>query len=432
MTAPMPTRRGLMLGALAAPALLGRAAAQSGGALRIGAVLPLGGSAIGLVAGNRGEAAEAARMGLLSAEEDLVRNAGLLGGDVALLVANAPGAAAAERAARRLVAVDGAAALIGGFDAGEARALARVAEETGTLFLNIGAPDDALRGPACGTPTFHVEASAAMYLDAIAGWFVRAGHRRWHIVRAEDEALAARLRGALDDRHWAAEIVGESVLPAGRRDAGGAVSDLRRSGADLAVCLTDWLSQIDVLAGCEAAGIAVPVTGFPDQMAQTRHFYALSRQTAPAAGTGHRAALWEATLDRYGARELNARFAERWGRPMDPAAWAAYQAMRIGWETALATGHGPAADMIAHLEAEGTVFDVHKGIGVGFRPGDHQLRQSLYLVRINAAEAAPGAGAEPLFGRASLVGELPAIYMPGTDPVERLDQLGDLEGVREC
>jgi len=32
----------------------------------------------------------------------------------------------------------------------------------------------------------------------------------------------------------------------------------------------------------------------------------------------------------------------------------------------------------------------------------------------------------------SLVGELPAIYMPGTDPVERLDQLGDLRDRTRC
>jgi len=30
------------------------------------------------------------------------------------------------------------------------------------------------------------------------------------------------------------------------------------------------------------------------------------------------------------------------------------------------------------------------------------------------------------------VGELPAIYMPGTDPIERLDQLGDLAAESSC
>lgn len=72
-----------------------------------------------------------------------------------------------------------------------------------------------------------------------------------------------------------------------------------------------------------------------------------------------------------------------------------------------------------------SVFDVWKGIGVSFRPWDRQLRQPLYLVAINDADS-------DAFGLATLVGELPAIYMPGTDPVERLDQLGDLQATSRC
>jgi hypothetical protein len=53
------------------------------------------------------------------------------------------------------------------------------------------------------------------------------------------------------------------------------------------------------------------------------------------------------------------------------------------------------------------------------------MRQPLYLVDID-----PDATEPRLVGQ--LVGELPAIYMPGTDPVERLDQLGDLEAQSRC
>jgi hypothetical protein len=71
------------------------------------------------------------------------------------------------------------------------------------------------------------------------------------------------------------------------------------------------------------------------------------------------------------------------------------------------------------------VFDIWKGIGVSFRSWDRQLRQSLYLVKISETQEDP-------FLMATLVGELPAIYMPGTDPVERLDQLGDLRDASRC
>jgi hypothetical protein len=74
---------------------------------------------------------------------------------------------------------------------------------------------------------------------------------------------------------------------------------------------------------------------------------------------------------------------------------------------------------------------VHKGIGVSFRPWDHQLRQSLFLVRLNH-RMQTHQDLESLRKRAHLVGELPAIYMPGTDPTERLDQLGNLTSKQEC
>ncbi len=103
---------------------------------------------------------------------------------------------------------------------------------------------------------------------------------------------------------------------------------------------------------------------------------------------------------------------------MDGPAWCAYQAVRILYEAASAANSLDADRLIAHLEHPSTAFDAHKGIGVSFRPWDHQLRQPLYLVKIHGE-------AQNSRALASLEGELPALYMPGTDPLERLDQLGE-------
>ena len=157
------------------------ARAQDAEPLRIGAVLPIAGSAIPTSRVNLRAVAEAARMGLMLGEEDANKNGELMGATMALTIANAPGADAAARAAQRLVARDKVSVLVGGFTREEAEALSGVAARTGALFLNIGATSDALRH-ACGANTFHIEASAAMYLDALFGWFVRAGHRRWYLV----------------------------------------------------------------------------------------------------------------------------------------------------------------------------------------------------------------------------------------------------------
>jgi len=428
-------RRRLLGTGLAAVAMpvLGRAA--SGAApLRIGAVLPIAGGTIPATRTNLRTLGEAARMGLILGEEDAARNGALLGWSPVVTIANAPGADAAARAAQRLIAREKASVIVGGFTGDEAEALSEVAERRGALFLNIGATSDAIRRK-CHANTFHIEASAAMYLDAIFGWFVRAGFRRWYLVHddgPDGSALYERALLSLKDRHWAAETVGRGVLRQDDpRDFAPVLDDIAESAPDAVLLLTDWKTQLDLLARYEISGLAMPVTGFPDPAAQTREFYFASRQAAPIAGSGHRAALWEATLDAYGARELNARFNGRWGRPMDAPAWSAYMAVKIAFEAAIASGANDCASLAGYIGGERGVFDVSKGIGVTFRPWDHQMRQSLYLVKINP-EASSSMDLSAMLARASLVGELPAIYMPGTDPVERLDQLGEIDPSATC
>ncbi|TPE50982.1 ABC transporter substrate-binding protein [Amaricoccus solimangrovi] len=435
-----PTRRAFLAGTGAA-ALMPLASALRAGTpaaenvLRIGATLPIAGAALPEGAVNLRSVGEAARMGLALAEEDAALNAGLLGWSPELAIGNAPGAGAVARAARRLVAREQVSVLIGGYTTEEAEILSAIAEESGALFLNVGATSDLARSGPCRANTFHVEASAAMYVDAILGWHVRAGFRRWHFVHdetAEGEARRARAAAGLEDRYWGAEVVGASVARRGEtRDTAAVLDAIRESRSDVVFLLTDWQAQRDFLSHYEAAGLTAAVVGFPEPAAQTRDYYFTLSQVAPAAGAGYRAALWEPTLDAYGARELNTRFAARWGAPMDPAAWSAYQAVKIAMEAAIATGSARGEDLARHLAREESVFDVSKGIGVSFRPWDHQLRQPLYLVKVNP-DASPSRELPALAARASLAGELPAIYMPGTEPVERLDQLGDIRRSGEC
>lgn len=424
MSAPL-TRRGMIGAALATPMLASRLWAMSGLDLRIGAVLPLAGPSLPPDANNLSDVAEAARRGLVFGEEEVLRNGSLFGHNTTVFLANAPGAAAAERAARRLVAINKVSVLIGGFTSDDAAALSKVAEETGTLFLNIAASSDRLRR-TCTAHTFHVEASAAMYLDALTSWFVRAGHRKWVVLHGDDaegETRLNRATEALQDRHWGARIAGTAVI--GGHDHSDALNLVRKKEPEAVFLLADWKTQLDFLARYEAEGLTAPIVAFPEAATQIRSFYTKAMQAAPRAGAAHRAALWEPTLDAYGGRELNARAAGRWGAPLDPAGWAAYQATRLAFDAARYANDTEGGAMAAYLSTKGTVLDVHKGIGVSFRPWDHQLRQSLYLVRLNP-DAGSSLDVAAMNARANLVGELPAIYMPGTDPIERLDQLGDV------
>jgi len=370
--------------------------------------------------------ARAARQGAEMAADEFGFNAEMLDYTFTAPVAEADGADAVVAAAQALVD-GGAFAVVGGFSAEEAAALADWSARAGVPFVNVGASADALRNEQCRPLAFHVEPSAAMYLDAMAGWYVRSGQRNWFFVTApgaESAAQLARVRRTLADRHFGAREVGAVEAGAGA-DWADVASRVVRAKADLVVLLMPAAEQLDALAGLEAGGVEAMVTGFPYPEAQTRAFYAASRDAAPRLGTGHRVASWEATIDAYGARELNARYRMTYGDPMDDSAWAVYQGVKVLYEAAFFGGGTDPATVTGYLVDPQSVFDVWKGIGTSFRPWDRQLREPLYLVKIDPAAA-------DTFTLATLVGELPAIYMPGTDVVERLDQIGDLAKASQC
>ena len=408
---------------LAAFVLPGPVPAQeaAAGSVRIGVILPeVGGGDVGA------SVAASVEQGLVMAQEEFGFNAGLFQIEFSALSERASGGGVVEAAER--LAEQGALAIVGGHDQEEAYALGEWAASRGIAFINIGTSSDALRNENCFATTFHVAPSAAMYIDALAGWYVRSGFRQWYFLQEDNAESAAqydRALEAIEERHFGVRAVGRTIVPPDGALSDEAIADVADSRADLVVLLMSAANQLRVLSALEAAGLEIMVAGFPYPEAQTREFFEASRAAAPTLGTGFRATAWEPTLDAYGARELNARYGLRWEAPMESAAWASYQAVKILYEAAVLGGSATSEAVLAYLNSPTSVFDVWKGIGTSFRPWDRQLRQSLFLVKINES-ATPGAGA------ATLVGELPAIYMPGTDPVERLDQLGDLEAASQC
>lgn len=371
--------------------------------------------------------ARSANEGAIMAEEEFGFNASMFGFDFAVVQREAEGEAVTA-AAQDLIASEDIFALAGGFDGEEARLLSQWAQDNAIPFINLIAADDALRNDLCRPSTFHMSPSAAMYLDALAGWYVRAGFRNWFTIVGDTDAAAAqheRMLWGLNERHFGAREVGSATMASGGAIDMSTIDQIESTGADLVVLLVSAQDQLSALAALEEAGLEAMVTGFPDPLAQTREFFAQSSQAAPNLGSAMRAIAWEPTLDAYGARELNARYQQRWEKPMEQAAWATYQSVKAFFEAAMFTGSTEADDVFAHLTAPTSVFDVWKGIGTSFRPWDHQLRQPLYLIDIDPAATEPRLAGQ-------LVGELPAIYMPGTDPIERLDQLGDLAAQSSC
>lgn len=366
---------------LAAPALV-RAARPS---LRVGAILPLAGSGLPLVGSNLSIPAEAARRGLLIATEDLERATPAGTEPHRLLLANAPNAEPARRAAERLVERDGATVLIGGFSAQDAEAIGAVAQDAGALFINIAAPADALRNRFCGGGALHLEAAGSTYLSALRDLHAGQDRRRWHLIQQYDPThadLLAQARAHLD--RAGAEIAGISTVGGESVMFRRALSEARDSGADVALLLTDWLVQLNLLATAESTKARLPVTGFPWAATQTRDFYNRCRQLAPTTGSAARIALWEARLGGPEAAALSADFLARWRVPMDASAWAAQAALRLVAGAADTTGATSGRDLAAWISdpsrppaigKEGAIFDAATG----------QLCQTLYVVRIDPA-----------------------------------------------
>lgn len=423
----MDRRRFLALGASTLlGAILSRVGAQPTlrTNLRIGTVLPVP-SGEGIVRASINDiAGAAARMGSILGFERIGDEAERLGVRMDVLFASAPTEEAAVRAGRRLVATEGIHALVGGIGEGQAETLAAIAEEAGVLFFNIGSSSDALRRDACRRTTFHVEASAAMYLDAIVLGAARDAPRRWFVVAEADtdgERLLDRAREAVD-RHGGGDVVGTAAVAPGQPVYYAELERARAADADTLLVLVGDLDQFALVGQADSLGLDLEVFTYPGVITQTRDYIASSRIMTPRLFPRRRTALWETTLDAGRADELNDRYVSRWGEPMDPTAWAAYSSIRILYEAHLATGSTDADVLIEYLESPEAVFDLHKGPGTSFRPWDHQLRQPLYVVDVR--EDVPWQDLV-LASRIGIVGDPEIVPASATGGAADLDLLGD-------
>lgn len=427
--APNEARRVFVLGVLLW--FLGTAAAQAPfeGPVRFGLILPPvpeQGSEVDVTGWD--VPARAALQGATMAIDEFSQTAEMLGVELDVPVVHASTVEEVRAEAERLIAEEGVYAIAGGFGEAEALALSDVAAEHGVPFVNIGTSAGSLRNEQCARTTFHVVPSDAMYLDALVGFFVRSEFRRWAFVTEESErgqALEARARWSMENRHFGARPGVSVPVPADGADWDGVLEELVAAEPDVVLMLIGSAQQLALLEAAEGSEVEAQFTGFPHPPSQTREFFDAARDRSPTFGIGYWETAWEATLDAYGAREFNARYLDRFGEPMTTSAWTAIVAVKLLYEAATFGQSTDPESVLEQLANENAAFDIWKGIGVSFRPWNHQLRQSLFLVQVDPQE-------ENAFDMVFLVGELPALYLPRTDPIERLDQLGDLESQSRC
>ncbi len=250
----------------------------------------------------------------------------------------------------------------------------------------------------------HLTATALVW--AGGGRLVRAEPRRLlfgQILPTTGTGRTAAAQGALlgaEEAARATELLG-SRLELRARDAADPRAAVREATALIeagALALIGGLDSATRSALAELAGsrgvplltTREPGDSGPDEPLREQVFHVASgprarhaalerwmaRETAATAGQVE-IADWHPSLERFGAEQLNQRYRERFGAPMEPLAWASWTAVKAAAEAALRGADTP-ADLTRRLATLG--FDGHKGARLRFRPNDHTLQQPLYVI----------------------------------------------------
>jgi len=199
--------RALAGGLAAAPAFVRR---QAWGAEEV---------AIGVLVGS-GDLGRHAVTGAQLAATEANYIAGAFGKVVRLLTEVVTSPDDAEKKATKLVRQGGAKAIIGGGNDPFSQAIQAATAREGIIYLNTMSRSEALRGARCHRLTFHVEASLAMYADAIGQWLVRGAKKtRWGFLTPETEAGAEIERMAERAlKRQGGSTVARQMVPASSRD----------------------------------------------------------------------------------------------------------------------------------------------------------------------------------------------------------------------
>jgi len=236
--------------------------------------------------------------------------------------------------------------------------------------LNLGESADRLRERDCRPQLLHLIASERMRADALA------------------QTLAAR--------RWAQVLLLTGPTDADRERAATAQAAIKRYGLKLVASKPFKLSadprERDLANPLLLTGVAggasydvVWVVDSDGEFARTLPYRtALPRPVVGDAGLV--ALTWHASFDRFGAPQVSRRFAKAAGRAMtgqDWAAWLAGKALAAAAVAAQADRAGakaPGGPVAAFQKAlVAGELDGSKGVTMGFRPWDGQLRQPLLL-----------------------------------------------------
>jgi ABC transporter substrate binding protein (PQQ-dependent alcohol dehydrogenase system) len=245
--------------------------------------------------------------------------------------------------------------------------IADVGRARGLLLFNVGAADDQLRQEDCRPDVIHVAPSRSMLADGLAQYLVWKRWRRWLLVVGShdpDKLYADALRRAAG--RFGAKIVQERVF----QDTGGA----RRTDSGLVQIqsqiplFTQSAPDYDVLIAADESQV------FASYLPYRTH------DPRPVAGSaGLVPTSWHASLDQWGAIQLQDRFRRLFSRRMTALDMQAWTAARMIGEAAAHVNSADSKNMFDYMKGPDFAVAAFKGRKLTVRDWDLQLRQPILL-----------------------------------------------------
>ncbi|MBD3678609.1 MAG: ABC transporter substrate-binding protein [Rhodobacteraceae bacterium] len=248
-------------------------------------------------------------------------------------------------------------------------ALADLPEAQGALIFNVSAEDIGLRSADCRANLLHTAPSHAMRSDALAQFLL---FKRWGDLalivgpHAKDRAFAAALHRSA--AKFQLRIRGEKTWAF---DA-----DMRRNAAQEVPLFVQDLPKHDILL------VADEIGDFG------RYVLFNTWEPRPIAGSeGMTPVAWSPAVEQWGAAQLQSRFEEASARPMRPADYSAWAAIRTLGEAVTRTSRADVGVLRDYILSDAFELAGFKGRPLSFRHWNGQMRQPIPIVHPRAVVA---------------------------------------------
>jgi len=238
--------------------------------------------------------------------------------------------------------------------------LAAAVKGRDVLLFNVSAPDDSLRRDVCAREMVHTIPSLAMSMDALMQYLVSHKWRDLLVFEGPLPADAQRTNAFVRSaQKFGARIVARQRFKTG--------TDPREREQNDPALLSAVNRDYDVVFVADDAFDFVRTV--PYHTVRPRPVVG-SIDLEPVA--------WHWTWEHNGAPQVNSRFDKSGGRRMEGADWAAWIAVKMIVQSTLRTRSTDFAKQRDFILGDAG-FDGDKGLPVGVRPWDHQLRQAVLL-----------------------------------------------------